>query len=265
MYDWLQGQPSVDLPDGWEWIDDWNVDTTSVNAADGWVYAPDTEHLRWPESDDHINTLNYARQRRWMRNRKYTLYDSESQIPLGLLEPGHTIPLPLETLTHPVVSYVLQIRPMISSDLNEYSWSSVEKRNQSEFSGKVKECSEICVSALMESSELLYCRRQNGSSSNDSAGLWFFLSIQARQIGKDVHSDPIHDWNLIIDSPLSVTNFLPLSTEYAVIDKKETGESKTSSQGTLLPGETVKVYNTDLRVPLYFSVLPQGGWEAIHV
>lgn len=266
MYDWLQGLPDVALPDGWEWTDDWHVDTTSVRAANGWVYAPDTAHLKWPESSDHINTVNYARQRRWIRNRKYTSYDRESLIPLGLLKPGHTLPLPLSGLAHPVISYVLQLRPKYSTDPNEYSWSSVvEKQSQSELSGRAEEPSEICVSALTESDELLYCSQQNGSSSNSFPGLWFCLNIQAKQIGKDVHSDAIQDWNLIIDSPLSITNFLPLSTEYAVIGKQLNGESKTSSQGTLVPGETVKVYSADLRDPLYFSILPQGGWQQIHV
>ncbi|ONK73416.1 uncharacterized protein A4U43_C04F31270 [Asparagus officinalis] len=260
-----QGFPSVNLPDGWEWMDDWHVDRTSVVAADGWAYAPDTEHLKWPESSDHINTVNYARKRRWIRNRKCTSYNGGSQISIGLLKPGQTIPLPLSGLAHPVISYALQLRPKNTIDPNEYYWSSVvDKRNQSEFSGRAEGPSEICVSELTESDELLYCMQTNGSSSNNSPGLWFCLSIQAKQIGKDVHSDPIHDWNLIIDSPLSVTNFLPLSAEYAVIEKKQNGQSQASSKGTLIAGETVKVYNADLRDPIYLSVLPQGGWEPIH-
>lgn len=182
------------------------------------------------------------------------------------MEPGQTIPLPLSALTHPIISYVLQFRPRTATDPNEYSWSSVvEKQSQSEVSGGADKFSEICVSTLTESDVFLYCSQQNGSSSNSSEGLWFCLSIQAKQIGKDVHSDPIHDWDLIVDSPLSVTNFLPLSTEYAVISKQLSGESKTSSEGTLVPGGIVKVYNADLRDPLYLSVLPRGGWEQIHV
>lgn len=259
-----QGMPCLTLPEGWEWTDDWHVDVESVRTADGWVYAPDTENLKWPESSDHINSVNYARQRRWIRNRKYVSYATDSQIAIGVLKPGHTVPLPLSGLVHPVISYVLQLRPKHTSNAEVHSWSSVvERHRQTQFSGRTQEAPEICVSALIESDELLYCSLQDGSSSSIASGLWFCLTIQATQIGKDVHSDPIHDWNLIIDSPLCITNFLPLSTEYAV-SNKQSEDNSNSSQGVLTPGASIKIYNADLRDSLYLSVLPQGGWQPLH-
>lgn len=260
----MQEWPNTSLPDGWEWVDEWQVDATSTETPDGWVYAPDTEHLKWPESLDHTNFINYARQRRWIRHRKYTLNDTENEIPVGLLAPGHSIPLPLSSFVHPVISYVLQLRPEVSYEQKEYSWSSVVDKyvlNENLDSSKV---SEICVSALIEADELLYCSEISEVSSDKDQGLWFCLSIQATQIGKDIQSNPIHDWKLTISSPLSITNFLPFAAEFAIFDK-EGGESTTCSQGTLVPGKPVKVYNADLRKPLYLSVLPQGGWDLIHV
>ncbi|KAJ6828337.1 uncharacterized protein M6B38_362940 [Iris pallida] len=260
-----QGMPSLNLPDGWEWVDDWHVDMASVRTADGWVYAPDTEKLKWPESSDHINFVNYARQRRWIRNRKNVAFGEESQVTIGVIKPGETIPLPLSGLAHPVVSYAFQFRPENTSDAKEYSWSSVvEKHSQTQVSGETKESPEIYVATLTESDGLLYCSPVNEHSSSTASGLWFCLSIQATQIGKDVHSDPIHDWNLIINSPLCITNFLPLSTEYTVTGKQFSEENGTSSQGVLAPGEAIRIYNADLRDPLYLSVIPQGGWMPLH-
>ncbi|XP_020672034.1 uncharacterized protein LOC110092030 [Dendrobium catenatum] len=258
-----QESPSASLPDGWEWVDEWQVDATSTETPDGWVYAPDTEHLKWPESLDNVNVINYARQRRWIRRRKYTSYDTDSVIPVGLLEPGHLIPLPLSCFVHPVVSYVLQLRPEISYESKEYSWSSVVDKYVPKENLDNSEASEICISALIEADELLYCSEMSELSSDKDQGLWFCLSIQATQIGKDIQSNPIHDWKLTISSPLSITNFLPFTAEFAVISK-EGGESTTCSQGTLIPGKPVKIYNADMQKPLFLSVHPQGGWDLIH-
>lgn len=260
-----QGASIVELPDGWEWTDDWHVDMTSVRMADGWVYAPDTEHLKWPESSDHINSVNYARRRKLIRHRRRIICDGDDQISVGLLKPGDTMPLPLSGLAHPVISYVLQLRPKNSIDGRECSWSVVlKKHGRTEISGSHEESPEICVSALTESDSLLFCSQIDGTSSNISQGLWFCLSTQAKEIGKDMNSDPIHDWNLIVNSPISLVNYLPLSADYSVA-VNQLGEENTCSQGTLGPGETVKIYNADLRDPLYLSLLPEGGWQPIHV
>ncbi|XP_042486677.1 uncharacterized protein LOC122066914 [Macadamia integrifolia] len=262
--DSLEEISQVDLPSGWEWVDDWHVDNASVNAADGWVYAPDLEHLKWPESYNHLKFVNYARKRRWIRNRKHISNNVRQQISIGLLKPGDRIPLPLSGVTHPGL-YILQLRSWNVNDPDEYSWSAVVDGNdQSEASGQPTGISEICVSTLTESEKLLCCTRLNNSSSNCASGLWFSLSIQATEIGKDIHSESIQDWSIVIKSPLSIINFLPLSAEFSVLERQASGEFIRCSQGLFLPGETVKIYNADLRNPLYFSLLPQRGWLPVH-
>ncbi|KAJ4951540.1 hypothetical protein NE237_028372 [Protea cynaroides] len=262
--DFHEENSRVDLPSGWEWIDDWHFDNASVNTADGWVYAPDLEHLKWPESYNQLKFVNYARQRRWIRKRKHISNNIRQKISVGLLKPGDRIPLPLSGVTHPGL-YILQLRPWNVNDPDEYSWSSVVDRNdQSEASGQPKGITEICVSTLTESENLLCCTRVNNVSSNCGSGLWFCLSIQATEIGKDIHSDPIQDWNIVIKSPLSIINFLPLSAEFSVLERQASGEIISCSQGVFLPGETVKIYNADLRNPLSFSLLPQRGWLPMH-
>ncbi|KAK9144775.1 hypothetical protein Sjap_004678 [Stephania japonica] len=218
----------------YEWVDDWHVDS-STNTADGWVYAPDLEHLKWPESYNQLKFVNYARQRRWIRSRKKIPGTSKQKISVGFLEPGATTSLPLSGLRSP---YVLQLRPWNDCGQNEYSWSSVvDNQEPFESIGKPKEIPEICVSAL--------------------------TSIQSTEIGKDIHSDPIQDWNLVIKAPLSIANFLPLPAEFSVLEKQASGEFVSCSEGVFFPGKTVKIY-ADLRHPLYFSLIPQGGWLPIH-
>ncbi|XP_057487524.1 uncharacterized protein LOC130773593 isoform X2 [Actinidia eriantha] len=259
-----QGTFGLELPSGWQWVDDWHIDNTSVNTTDGWIYAPDLENLKWPESYDPIKYVNYARQRRWMRNRKLIPGEAKQQIFVGQLKPGETVPLPLLALTHSLL-YVLKLRPLDSDSPIEYSWSSVmDWPGRSEHTDKPKENSEIFVSALTESEELLYCGEMSGTSSNSSHGLWFYLSIQATEIAKDIHSDPIQDWNLVVKSPLSISNYLPLAAEYSVLQMQDSGHFLVCSRGVFCPGKTVKVYSADIRKPLYFSLLPQRGWLPIH-
>nr|XP_009413254.1 PREDICTED: uncharacterized protein LOC103994598 isoform X1 [Musa acuminata subsp. malaccensis] len=260
-----QGQSVVELPDDWEWTDDWHVDTSSVVTADGWVYASDIEHLKWPESSKELNSDNYARQRKWIRHRKYVPFKENKEISVGLLKAGDTIPLPLPGLSNPVVSYIMQLRPQNSKDEKEYSWSIVlDKHYQTEISGGHEDSPEICVSALNECDVLLFCSQKAGTSSDHSEGLWFCVSIKAKEIGKDINSVPINDWNLIINSPISLANYLPLSAKYTVTANKLSGEQITCSQGNLGPGETIKIHSADLRDPLYMSLLPDGEWQSEH-
>ncbi|XP_058190168.1 uncharacterized protein LOC131307586 isoform X5 [Rhododendron vialii] len=247
----------IELPSGWQWVDDWHIDKASVNTSDGWIYAPDLENLKWPESYDPIKFVSYARQRRWIRNRKQISGDVKQQIFVGQLKPGETIPLPQPALTHSLL-YILQLRPLDSNGSHEYSWSSViDCPGKTENSG-------IYVSALNETEELLYCSEMSAASSNSSHGMWFYLNIQATEIAKDIHSDPIQDWNLVVKSPLSITNYLPLAAEFSVLEMQDSGHFLVCSRGIFCPGKTVKVYSADIRKPLYFSLLPQRGWLPIH-
>ncbi|CAA6669756.1 unnamed protein product [Spirodela intermedia] len=139
-----------------------------------------------------------------------------------------------------------------SSDLTEYAWSEVLSKYEHTESDGNKEFSEICVSKLNKSEELLYCMPTSGNSSD----------VVRNQ--KDIHSEPIHDWNLVVDSPLSLTNFLPLSAEYSVLNEESNGDFVTRHRDTFKPGETSKIYNVDLREALYLSLVPRG-WEHIDV
>ncbi|GJX33564.1 pleckstrin domain superfamily protein [Tanacetum coccineum] len=190
--------------------------------------------------------------------------DVQKHIFIGELKPGESIPLPLFGLIHSGL-YVLQLRPSTLNDGNEYSWCSVtDKHVLSENVNTPGQTFGINVSSLEESEELLYCSETSGTSSNRSSGMWFCLAIQASEISKDICSDPIQDWNIVVKSPLSITNYLPLAAEYSVLEMQTTGHFITSSRGIFTPGETVKVLNADIRNPLYFSLLPQRGWLPIH-
>lgn len=259
----MQEIPTVELPPGWEWVDDWHLDMASIDTADGWVYAPDAASLKWPESFDPLQFVNYARQRRWVRNRKKS--STNQEIYVGTLQPGDTTPLPLYGLTQPGL-YVLCLRPSNLSNPDEYSWSSVvDGSEQPEESGTSKVCPEISVSSLTESQKLLYCSQISGTSSSGSHKLWFCVSIQATEIAKDIHSDPIEDWNLVVKSPLSISNFLPLAAEFSVLEMQKSGNFVACSRGVFFPGKTVNVFSADIRKPLYFSLFPQRGWLPIHV
>ncbi|RDY03158.1 Vacuolar protein sorting-associated protein 13C, partial [Mucuna pruriens] len=255
--------PGIDLPPGWEWIDDWHLDTKSPNTSDGWIYAPDVESLRWPESFDPEESFNFARQRRWLRSRKLIAEDLKHEISVGLLQPGETAPLPLSGLTQSV-QYFLQLRPWISENSCEYSWSTVVDRPRPpEDAGRGGQCSNLCVSALSESEELLCCSEIHGTSGG-SHKLWFCVSIQATEIAKDIHSDAIQDWCFVVKSPLIISNFLPLAAEYSVLEMQSSGHFLVCSRGVFLSGKTVQIYSADIRNPLFLSLLPQRGWLPIH-
>ncbi|XP_015084887.1 uncharacterized protein LOC107028368 [Solanum pennellii] len=263
-FDVNEGTNEVELPSGWEWVDEWHVDKKSVNTADGWVYAPDFNSLKWPQSSNPLKSVNYAKQRRWLRNRKGKSTDLKAQIYVGPIRPGEVVPLPLSVLTHSGL-YILQVRPSYLEKTEEYSWSSVM-----DVSGNTRdleipsENAGISVSNLSESEELLYCPAVSGTSSNSNRGMWFCLSIQATEITKDMHSDPIQDWTLVIRPPLAITNYLPLTAEYSVLEMQASGHFLTCVRGIFTPGESVKVYSANIRNPLYFSLLPQRGWLPLH-
>lgn len=260
----MQATSKVDLPSGWEWIDDWHLDKRTSTAADGWVYAPDVKSLKWPDSSNSVKSVNHARQRRWVRSRKQIMNNIKKEISIGPLKPGDKVPLPLSALTHSGL-YIFHFRPSTINSCDEYSWSSIVDKPNQEDANRPNVCPDICVSTLSESEELLYCIQTSGTSSSSSHRLWFCLGIQASEISKDIHSDPIQDWNLVIKAPLSITNYLPLVTEFSVLEKQKSGHFIGCSRGILHPGKTVKLYDADIRNPLFMSLLPQRGWLPVHV
>lgn len=259
----LEGRLGDELPSGWAWVDEWHVDKSCVQTTDGWVCAPDFGRLKWPESCNPLESVNYARQRRWIRHRKHT-GDFMSQISVGTVRPGEVVPVPLSGLTLSA-QYVLRLRPLDMENSRNYSWSTVMDRpSQSKDAGRLNENAEICVSTLKETEELLHCSESNGTSSNGAHGMWFCLKMQATEIAKDKNSDAIKDWCLVVKSPLSITNYLPLSAEFSVLEMQRSGHFLDCFRGVFSPGETVKIYNVDIRNPLYLSLLPQKGWLPLH-
>lgn len=266
MICYVQGFSRFQLSEGWKITDDWHIGKLSEKNSDGWVYAPDVEHLRWPESFSDKISVNHARQRRWVRHRKY-VFSEKSHLPLGLLKPGDTIHLPLQALVHPVLSYFLQLRPNDIVGTHQYTWSATGIEHQNaEASDTREEFEEICVSALSECERFVCCYQSNGSSSGSGGSnfLWFCLSSKPIEIGKDIHLDPIHDWKILITSPFSVTNYLPLTSEYSIFCKNSTDQFVKCSQRIISPGQMIKFYSVDLHDPLYLSLNIQG-WEMIHV
>lgn len=189
----------------------------------------------------------------------------KNEICMESLGPGDTMPLPLSALTQTGL-YVLRLKPSNLPDSVEYSWSSVVDRiDQSGDSINSYAPSGISVSNLTESEELISCTEISGTSSSGSQKFWFSVSIQATEISKDIHSDPIQDWKLVIKSPLSITNSLPLMAEFSVLEMQKNGSLVSCSRGVLNSGETVNVHNADMRNPLFFSLLPNRGWLPVHV
>lgn len=183
-------------------------------------------------------------------------------ISIGLLKPGDTLPVPLSGLTQSA-SYVLKLKCVMRDGSDEYSWSYVVSR-PGEPEVACESESEICISSLTESEHLLCCT-QISSTSGDNKKLWFCLKTQATEIAKDIRSDPIQDWTLVVKSPFSIANCLPFGAEYSVLEKQASGHCIDQCRDVFGSGETVKVHTVDIRNPLYFTLLPQRGWLPMHV
>ncbi|KAL3619418.1 hypothetical protein CASFOL_036988 [Castilleja foliolosa] len=259
-----EGISGVVLPSGWEWVDEWQIDNSSVNTVGGWVYAPDFESLKWPESYNSLKYVNYARQRRWIRNRKRASEGVKAEIIVGPIEPGESVSLPLPCVSQSAL-YMFHLKPSNMEGGNQYSWSSVvDMPAQSEDVENSKEVPEICLSALSESEKLLHCPVNSGSPSSSLRGVWFCLSIKATEIAKDIRFNPIQDWTIVVKPPVSIANYLPLMAETSLLEMQASGHFISCYRGLSSPGESVNVYNADIRNPLYFSLLPQRGWLPIH-
>lgn len=189
--------------------------------------------------------------------------DSFPLISIGLLKPGDTLPVPLSGLIQSA-SYVLKLKCVMPDGSDEYSWSFVASR-PGEPEVACESESEICISALTESEHLLCCTQIGSTSSRDNKNLWFCLNTQATEIAKDIRSDPIQDWTLVVKSPFSIANCLPFGAEYSVLEKQASGHFICHCRDVFTSGETVKVHTVDIRNPLYFSLLPQRGWLPMDV
>ncbi|KAL6543919.1 hypothetical protein OROGR_010416 [Orobanche gracilis] len=259
-----EGISGVDLPSGWKWVDEWHVDNSFISTIDGWVYASDFESLKWPESCKSLKYVNSARQRRWIRNRKRVDERFKAQLNVGPIEPGETVSLPLPCLAQSSLC-LMYLKPSHMEAANQYSWSTVvDMPAQSQDVDSSKEVLEISISTLSVSEKLLYCSGISGSTSNSLCRMWFCLSFQATEIAKDIHFNRIQDWTIVVKSPVSIVNYLPLTTEVSLLEMQASGHFISCYEGVSIPGESVNVYNVDIRNPLYFSLLPESGWLPLH-
>ncbi|GAB2273667.1 hypothetical protein Dimus_008449 [Dionaea muscipula] len=204
------------------------------------------DSLKWPSKDRPIGET------------------SDQDISLGLLKPGETLPLPLFCLAQSRI-YHLYLRPLNLGTEDYYSWSTVvDTLDISNESDRPQKNSGIWLSSLEESEELLYCAQISGTSSNISHGIWLCLSIQAMEIAKDIRSDPILDWTLLVKPPLCINNCLPFRAEYSVLEMQSSGSFVARSRGICSSGKTVNIYSADTTKPLFLSLLLQNGWLPTH-
>lgn len=260
-----QDFPEIQLPPSWKWASDWHIDNTSSSSSEGWAYAFDFRHLNWPPSFNPEGPTTFVRRRRWIRTRQHISNDGRHSFSVGILRAGEVTPLPVECLGRAGPKYILKFKPCNLNGVDEYLWSHVfNYRGRHDSDPKHVSMPCISVPLLMETEELVYTPAKEASATTHRNGLWFCMSVKATVIGKDVHLDPIRDWKLVLTAPLTLISFLPVSSEFSVLEKLSGGELSVRYRGVVKSGETIKVYSADLRNPLYFSLIPQGGWQPIH-
>ena len=262
----IQDFPEIQLPPSWKWASDWHIDNTSSSSSEGWAYAFDFRDLNWPPSFNPEGPMTFVRRRQWIRTRQHISNDGRHSFSVGILRAGEVTPLLVECLGHVGPNYILKFKPCNLNGVDEYLWSHVlNYRGRHDSAPKHVSMPCIPVSLLMETEELVYTPAQEANATTHRNGLWFCMSVEATEIGKDVHLDPIRDWKLVLTAPLTLISFLPVSSEFSVLEKLSGGELSVRYRGVVKSGETIKVYSADLRNPLYFSLIPQGGWQPIHV
>lgn len=87
------------LPPGWEWVGEWQLDTSGNVDYEGWAYAVNFYQLRrWPpQNPKHKfkHCFDFVRRRRWVRvRRRVSGGASAGRMRLGVLKAGETLPLP---------------------------------------------------------------------------------------------------------------------------------------------------------------------------
>lgn len=261
-----QDFPEIQLPPNWEWASDWHIDNRSSSSPEGWTYAVDFRHLKWPAPFDPEGPMLFVRRRRWVRMRQHISKDGRHSFSVGILRAGDVTPLPAACLGRFGPKYILKFKPCSLNGVDEYLWSNVlNYRGRHDNTPKHENMPHISVSLLMETEELVYYSpAKNANKTTHRNGLWFCLSVKATEIGKDVHLDPIRDWKLVLTAPLTLINFLPVTSEFSVLEKLSGGELSVRYRGVVKSGETIQVYSADLRNPVYLSLIPQGGWQPIH-
>ena len=237
------------------------------DAADenGWSYAFDFTKQNWPPEDNKIGATKFIRRRRWIRSRK-CVSTSSSTAPLliATLNPGETNPLPIRCLWREGPDYILKFRPEAknSDGRNKYKWSNtVLCKVHSETIEKQKPISEICLHSLVELEELICSSAEEASSSEPLKSIWFVVDVKARERGISSQLDPLQDWKISVMAPLILHNYLPVLSEYSVLEKCEGNGFILRENGVIEPGKEAHVYTTDIRKAIYLTWIPQGGWQ----
>ncbi|XP_057872719.2 uncharacterized protein LOC131078906 isoform X2 [Cryptomeria japonica] len=252
--------PEIQVPLGWEWASDWYIDKTNSTSPEGWTYAFDFGQLKWPPPLGSEVLSTSVKRRRWIRKRKCISKDQMQPISVGVICPADMMPLPVACLNSFGPKYALQLKPQNFNGTDRYDSGKVLIYKGAQ---KYEKVPHICVSSLVETEALIYCPAEVASSSSRN-DLWFCLSVKATEIGKDIHLDPIRDWKLVLTAPLTFVSFLPVESEFSILEKLSGGELSVLYRGVIKSGQAVKVYCVDLQKPLYFCLFIQGGWQPIH-
>lgn len=264
----VQEFPEAELPLGWEWKDNWKVDKVGAADEDGWSYDFDFRNVEWPPSKNMKVPATFVRRRRWIRTRKCMNAGMNAghtnPIMIGTLEPEKSIPFPIASLRPSSPDYSIQIRPHETNGSGSYvyRWSDVVLcTRQSESRRKQKSSAQVSLHSLSEAEELLCCSKEDISSSESARSLWFCLDVQAKEIGMNSQLDPMKDWRIVIVAPLILFNFLPVSSEYAVLEKSSGTGLIVRERGVIALGKEAQVFCADIRKALYLTLTPQGGWQ----
>ncbi|KAI5072395.1 hypothetical protein GOP47_0012501 [Adiantum capillus-veneris] len=202
-----------------------------------------------------------------LRSRKSAGMHGTDPFLLGTLHPQESITVPITTLRPESPDYVFQIRLQEETGSNGQSdhlfeWSNfVCCKGHTEPKGKQKSNSEVSLHSLVEAEQLIQCCKEAGSSSEHLKSLWFVFDIKARDRGTSPQLDPLKDWQIEIVAPLVLQNFLPVSSEYTVLEKSSGNNLILREKGVIEPGQKAYLYGVDIRQALYLTWIPQGGWQ----
>jgi vacuolar protein sorting-associated protein 13A/C len=267
----------VPLPPGWVWTSDWALSKSNHIDADGWFYGPDFQSLRTPPTSAKASKksmFDFARRRRWVRTRQRVPESTyiRTRHVIGVLEPGASIPVPLSSI-NAKTDFCVQVRP--HTDPVQYSWgrsvgngitSSSNTRGDGDNSQggsnlKVTKSgvpvSSFLLNELEKTEELLLCLPAPGSKNF----CWLNMEADANILYTELNT-AVYDWKLSVNAPLKLENRLPCKAEFIIWERpNREGNPVRKYQGVVSTGDSVFVYNVDLRRPVYLTWLAQGGWK----
>ncbi|MCO5611230.1 hypothetical protein L7F22_065481 [Adiantum nelumboides] len=200
-------------------------------------------------------------------NEKTARMHETDLLPLGTLHPQESIPVPIASLRPESPDFVLRTRPQEETGSNGQShnvfeWSNlVDCKGHTEPKTKQKSITEVSLHSLIEAEQLIQCCKDAGSSSEQLKSLWFVVDIKARDRGTSPQLDSLKDWQIEIVAPLVLQNFLPVLSEYTILEKTSGNSLILREKGVVDPGQKAHLYGVDIRQALYLTWIPQGGWQ----